>query len=456
MTESQGGIASSSKTGRVSIICPTTDERVLFHPQLYGCFVAQRWPDKELVVVDTGTYPSPFLSLRALEDERLVYQHHACAMGTTWPVGLKRNMAVQLASGAIIAHFDDDDLYAPCYLDRMVQAMGTADAVTLSSWLVCDPFAGLVGVCEPTDADESWVLGYGFSHCYSREACLAKPFPHVHFAEDYTFMLGLRERSGGRGVRTHRDDEGILLHMQHGANLSNTHAKKEVSPEKLSQMPVAELSGFEGLVHVLQAQRARSARRGQVQRESSFISFGDAYQMYLRGPPFRGRHDMEGALSALGAPCGRLHSAAQAASLPPEDAGALVACRAQRCREIFVEPGRVFSEELRFSNEVNLPGDVDRFCQAERLALLHMARMLLRRCPARPAPERKCSGRVLLTVQALSHIAIASLVAQFVQHFPGIRLEVNFESGPGEDLEKTEQRERLRRMLVQQVYPEAE
>lgn len=43
----------SSELGRLKpvnvsgVICPTTEERVLYHPQLYNCFAAQSWQDKE-------------------------------------------------------------------------------------------------------------------------------------------------------------------------------------------------------------------------------------------------------------------------------------------------------------------------------------------------------------------------------------------------------------------------
>ena len=35
-------------------------------------------------------------------------------------IGEKRNLAIQNASGDVICHFDDDDLYAPTYVETMV------------------------------------------------------------------------------------------------------------------------------------------------------------------------------------------------------------------------------------------------------------------------------------------------------------------------------------------------
>ncbi|CAK9067089.1 unnamed protein product [Durusdinium trenchii] len=38
--------------------------------------------------------------------------------------------------GAFIAHFDDDDLYSPQYLDVMLQGLQDAQGITLASWFV--------------------------------------------------------------------------------------------------------------------------------------------------------------------------------------------------------------------------------------------------------------------------------------------------------------------------------
>mmetsp|Transcript_131793 Transcript_131793/g.421876 ORF Transcript_131793/g.421876 Transcript_131793/m.421876 type:complete len:465 (+) Transcript_131793:102-1496(+) len=432
--------------GRISVICPTTDERTLFHAQLYSCFVEQRWPDKELVVIDTGACPSPFLAKMALQDTRLVYRHYR-TMATSWPVGLKRNIAVHLASGQVVAHFDDDDLYAPCYLERMVAALAGADAVTLSSWLVCDPLAGVSGRVNPGQDGyrESWVLGYGFSHMYLRKACLASPFPHEHFAEDYKFMLALQRALGSRGVYTHCDEEGIVLHMQQGTNLSTSHACDELQLSQLRRMPIAELSTFGAVADVLS--------KGAAAAQSSFLSFGEAFRMYLRPSPHRNVEDLMAALQAVGV------AAACPAPLSSglwenfgfgADACAVVSCDIWRGGVHCVEPGRAFGEAPRFAADVPLPEDVPRTALPEWLALMHAARALLRRCPAGLGPERRCRGWLRLRVRALSHLALAGLAAQFARHFPGVRLEVDF--GPAEVLEDPcrAQRELMVKLLTEQ------
>lgn len=40
-----------------------------------------------------------------------VWENLGEAQPTSWSLGIKRNVAIELAAGEIIAHFDDDDLY---------------------------------------------------------------------------------------------------------------------------------------------------------------------------------------------------------------------------------------------------------------------------------------------------------------------------------------------------------
>ena len=59
----------------VSVLSPTTMDRHWSHANLYHCFQQQTWPNKELVVLDTGERPSPFFS--SLTDPRVRYTHLA-------------------------------------------------------------------------------------------------------------------------------------------------------------------------------------------------------------------------------------------------------------------------------------------------------------------------------------------------------------------------------------------
>ncbi|KAH8097612.1 hypothetical protein JL720_507 [Aureococcus anophagefferens] len=88
------------------------DARASFHALLYANFARQeRVPRRELVVFDTGAAPSPFFA--ALDDGRVRYVH---STNTKLGLGAKRNRCVELAAGAVVACFDDDNVYGPDYL----------------------------------------------------------------------------------------------------------------------------------------------------------------------------------------------------------------------------------------------------------------------------------------------------------------------------------------------------
>ena len=66
--------------------------------------------------------PSEYLQKMAREDQRIVYKHFGVPEAD-WSIGLKRNLACHYASGPVIAHFDDDDMYGASYLEDMVKYM---------------------------------------------------------------------------------------------------------------------------------------------------------------------------------------------------------------------------------------------------------------------------------------------------------------------------------------------
>ncbi|CAK9087478.1 unnamed protein product [Durusdinium trenchii] len=243
--------------GRVSIVTPTTESRHKFHEQLYRCFDAQTWPDKELVIVETYTSsPSEFFAQKAQMDPRVVYVKFQRSIGDDFSIGLKRNVGTHLASGEVIASFDDDDLYAPSYLDTMVNALQDrrALAVKLSNWYVyhidtdtwsfCDPIAwGLTkGLDETSDKVKSWAYGYGFSYVYRRQCGLDLWYGNINLGEDFNWMMQLQLRRGERSVHLVPDDFGMCLHVQHGGNTSNSIPVREVPDSEAMDLDIMELN----------------------------------------------------------------------------------------------------------------------------------------------------------------------------------------------------------------------
>uniref|UniRef100_A0A6T1E7A2 Glycosyltransferase 2-like domain-containing protein n=1 Tax=Alexandrium monilatum TaxID=311494 RepID=A0A6T1E7A2_9DINO len=221
-----------------SVICPTTAERHAFHPLLYHCFCQQSYQPRELVVIDTGPRPSSFLVERAKHDRAVVYRWFTDGR---WTIGTKRNLACFLSRGELIAHFDDDDLYAPDYLAHMNQVILAAAglgqqppeadvgdgeaggegqsllgdfkaATTLSSWHVFDTTERTFRFLHAVS--DKWVYGWGFSFVFTREAWRRNFFPYRDIGEDFDFMMALRKLPGA-WVLAVEDPGAICSHTYH-------------------------------------------------------------------------------------------------------------------------------------------------------------------------------------------------------------------------------------------------
>jgi len=276
----------------VSVCVPTSEKRHAFHPLLYEGFRSQDYEPKELVVVDTGKRASAFLRERAQMDPRVIYRffpvddsreerleasRHASQLarrdvtgkvpmaagrGTVneppvaprrcplpanaaWSLGLKRNVACHLARGALIAHFDDDDLYAPSYLSCMcgkllaaiqgnTKVRGPAERVgaggiaipaivTLTEWHMFDFHSQVFRYMDPKKDPmvlEEWrapmIYGYGFSYVYTRAAWDLQAFPDTETCEDDVFMENLRKtKAVVKLVDLPTNVSGLVAHSFH-------------------------------------------------------------------------------------------------------------------------------------------------------------------------------------------------------------------------------------------------
>jgi len=187
--------------------------------------------------LDDSEQPSAYFL--AQSDPRIRY-HHA---HTRQCVGDKRNWCNGQARGAIIAHVDDDEYYAPQYLEYMVnhiEAKG-ADLVKLSAFFIYsalyDRFAywdlteknGLhfiwsdqpIAVAHVDEANTIFKdnhLGYGFSYVYLKTVWSTCPFVSVAFNEDAPFVRNALTQS--KVVEFVKDEVGLCIHVLHAANTS--------------------------------------------------------------------------------------------------------------------------------------------------------------------------------------------------------------------------------------------
>ncbi len=220
---------------RVSVVTPTYN-RPGHHAKLYAVFAAQTWPDKELLVFDDSPTPSPFFL--SLNDERVRYHHGA----NRTKVGQKRNWLATQATGEILAHFDDDDYYAPAYLETMVAHLGDAEFVKLSAFYAYSvthqvftywdaekvarwhfklesgrPIETVLTAERSAPDLAAWtlknLLGYGFSFVYRKSTHQRTAFADINHGEDAQFVDTLHKT--GRKVRFVADRDGIALVVRH-------------------------------------------------------------------------------------------------------------------------------------------------------------------------------------------------------------------------------------------------
>ena len=112
---------------------PTANRRA-FVPEAIRLFLAQDYPEKELVVLDDGEDSVADLIPKDPQIRYLSLDHRHS-------IGAKRNLACAAARADIIAHWDDDDWYAPWRLSCQVAAIvdDEADLSGLARVLFYDP-----------------------------------------------------------------------------------------------------------------------------------------------------------------------------------------------------------------------------------------------------------------------------------------------------------------------------
>ncbi len=231
--------SSAEISPKISVICPTynREER---HSNLYTAFLHQTYENRELIILDDSPKPSSFFT--NLQDDRVKYVYLPQRM----TLGSKRNLLCEMANGEIIAHFDDDDYYAPTYLTKMLEDLGAADLIKLSVWLAWKESTGslwqwdtreinsfqyavsgwlevestvqLEGLFLDATQKNQWmdgnIWGYGFSYVYRKSLWKAAPFnANSHLGEDYEFICKARDIGGN--LKQVPDSTHLVVHTLH-------------------------------------------------------------------------------------------------------------------------------------------------------------------------------------------------------------------------------------------------
>lgn len=202
----------------VSCVMPTAD-RLDFTAGAVRCFLAQDYPNKELIVFDSGSKSQEWKREKAVT----VYPY----INTKWigcdaglNLGMLRNCANMSARGKYIAHFDDDDYSAPNRLMRQVGALeyNHADICGMPRLLFHDLIDNSNWIYER--GPQSWLAGGTL--VYRRDVWEKIKFPNMQIGSDYQWLL-LQYQSKKIAL----DDLTLYVAMIHGRNTS---PKQKVPP----------------------------------------------------------------------------------------------------------------------------------------------------------------------------------------------------------------------------------
>ena len=182
------------------------------------------------LILDDSPEPSTYFA--GLSDPRVRYAHYTRGKLS---IGTKRNWLAGQARADVIAHFDDDDYYAPDYLKTMLGRLDHADITKLSGWFVYAaatqslgywdtahtlglhfrfsqlPVAPIMLTEENSKPFETHYAGYGFSYVYRKAVWQAAPFPDEDFNEDYGFITAAMAK--GFRLDHFADTKGLCLHI---------------------------------------------------------------------------------------------------------------------------------------------------------------------------------------------------------------------------------------------------
>jgi glycosyltransferase involved in cell wall biosynthesis len=171
----------------VSCIMPTRDRRA-FVAQAIAQFLAQDYPDRELIVVDDGDDAVADL----LPADGRIRSIRLIRLDRRATIGAKRNIACEAAAGDVIVHWDDDDWMADWRLTYQVTALAehAADVCGLARVYFYESAARRGWVYAYPPGGNPWVAGGTL--CYRKAVWRGRPFPDVDAGEDTRWLWALR------------------------------------------------------------------------------------------------------------------------------------------------------------------------------------------------------------------------------------------------------------------------
>ena len=245
---------------KISVIVPTRNRAHLL-PQLIKCFDEQTWSNKELLILDdTPAGEDKIKTLKARHPQISLWH-----VKQQQSIGFKRNQLIEHASGEVIAHFDDDDYYAPNYLEFMARELlkHGSDLVKLAGWFCFHEASRTLGYWDTTRTDlahtvfagseppkphnkrftaigyRSFLTGYGFSYFYRKKIWEQNKFKDINLGEDTQFYEEIIKQRGKTNAL--QDATGVCIHIIHRNNTSRCFPN-HILPNALAEKYIKKIS----------------------------------------------------------------------------------------------------------------------------------------------------------------------------------------------------------------------
>lgn len=198
----------SSDLPLVSCIMPTANRKE-FIPDAIANFLKQDYMNAELVIIDDGKESVANL---IPENPRIRYFYFE-PLGK---IGIKRNMACEIANGELITHWDDDDWYAQDWISHQVQALlnSDADICGINQVQFFAPTLNRYWMTKNSNSRFPWLTGA--SLIYRKSFWEQHPFKDLQIGEDDDYV-----RNSGAKVFAHDYFQGFIARL----HLNNTSIK---------------------------------------------------------------------------------------------------------------------------------------------------------------------------------------------------------------------------------------
>ena len=223
---------------------PTRDRRA-FLPHAIRCFQRQDYRRRELVIVDDGWDPVGDLVPR---DRRIRYVR----LERRLVLGAKRNVACEVARGAVVVHWDDDDWMAPHRLTYQVGELERHEAD------ICGTRRELFWDLERREA---WLFELprrpprrlaGNTLCYRRSLWERRPFHPLAVGEDVRFMGSPKARNAHK-LKEHRFCVALTHRMNTTRRNTRGPAWRPQPTAEIRRLMAEDFSFYETLGYELRA-----------------------------------------------------------------------------------------------------------------------------------------------------------------------------------------------------------